>query len=57
MEKLNFPIIRDKASSKKQLSMDDYVKFVNLNLKYTVDRKAIKKQKRLLACNKPFSLV
>ena len=57
MEKLNFPIIRDKTVSRRQLSMDDYVKFVNLNLKYTVDRESNKKQKRLLACNKPFSLV
>lgn len=57
METLNFPIIRDKAVSKRQLSMNDYVKFVNLNLKYMVDRESNKKQKRLLACNEPFSLV
>lgn len=56
METLNFPIIRDKIVPKRQLSMDDYVKFVNLNLKYTVDRKANKKQKKLLACNEPFNL-
>lgn len=56
MDKLNFPIIRNKSTFKKQLSMDDYLKFVNLNLKYTVDREANKKQKRLLACNRPFSL-
>jgi len=56
MEKLNLPIIRDKIASKRQLSMDDYLKFVNLNLKYTVDRETNKKQKRLLACNRPFSL-
>lgn len=56
METLNFPIIRGKTVSKRQLSMDDYVKFVNLNLEYTVDKEANKKQKKLSACNKPFNL-
>ncbi len=57
MDELKWPIIRRKAGSKKQLSMDDYAKFVDLNLKYTVDREASKKQKRLFACTEPFSLI
>ncbi len=57
MDELKLPIIRGKTGSKKQLSMDDYAKFVDLNLKYTIDREANKKQKRLLACTKPFSLI
>jgi len=56
MKALNFPVIRDKSVSNRHLSMDDYVKFVNLNLKYTVDREANKKQKKLSACDKPFNL-
>ena len=56
MEKLKLPIIRGPFPAKKQLSMDDYLKFVNLHLKYTLNRKANKKWKRLLAVNVPFSL-
>ena len=40
MKKLNFPIIRETLPEAKWLSMDDYLKFVNLHLKYTSDRKA-----------------
>ena len=56
MEKLNLPVIKGKLPPAKCLSMDDYVKFVNLHLKYTLDRKNIRKYKKLLAINVPFSL-
>lgn len=56
MEKLNLPVIKGKTPSPRYLSMDDYVKFVDLNLRYTLDRKNIRKYKRLLAVNVPFSL-
>lgn len=55
MENLNLPIIKGELPTGKHLSMDDYLKFVTLNLKYTVDIKNIRKQKRLSAVNEPFS--
>jgi len=54
--KLNFPVIKGTPPAAKQLSMDDYLKFVTLNLKYTVDKKAIRRQKKLAAVNVPFWL-
>lgn len=56
MEDLKFPIIKGKIPAAKRLSMDDYLRFVTLNLKYTVDREANRKSKRLSAVNVPFSL-
>jgi hypothetical protein len=57
MEKLDFPVIKGSLPHPKWLSMDDYVKFVNLLLEYKiVDIKFIRKQKRLSAVNVPFSL-
>jgi len=55
MENLNLPIIKGKLPAGKHLSMNEYLKFVNLNLKYTVDKESNEKQKRLSAVNKPFS--
>ena len=54
MKKLNLPIICGSVPEAKWLSMDDYLKFVNLNLKYTFDRKANQQWKKLLAVNIPF---
>lgn len=56
MEKLKLPIIKGTTPAAKWLSMDDYVKFVNLHLKYTLDRKAERKRKELSAVNVRFSL-
>lgn len=55
MENLNLPIIKLRLPARKHLSMDDYLKFVNLNLKYTVDKKDNERRKRLSAVNEPFS--
>jgi hypothetical protein len=49
MERLNLPIIKGVLPYARHLSMEDYLKFVNLHLKYTLDKKAIKKQKKLAA--------
>ena len=54
MKKLKFPIIQETLPEAKWLSMDDYLKFVNLHLKYTFDRKANQQWKKLLAVNIPF---
>jgi hypothetical protein len=56
MKKLNLPIIRTGIPPAKSLSMEDYIKFVNLNLQYTVDRKIAREQKKLAVVNVPFSL-
>lgn len=56
MEQLNLPIIKANIPLKKSLSMEDYIKFVNLNLQYTIDRKIIREQKKLAVVNVPFSL-
>ena len=53
---LKFPIIKGVLPGAKRLSMDDYLKFVALNLKYTTDKKASRKQKKLTAVPVPFSL-
>ncbi|MBI5144708.1 MAG: hypothetical protein HZA27_00805 [Candidatus Omnitrophica bacterium] len=56
MEKLNLPIIKGNIPAAKWLSMDDYLKFVSLNLKYALDRKVIRKQKKSASVNVSFSL-
>jgi len=56
MKKLNLPIIKGNIPDAKRLSMDDYLKFVSLNLKYTLDRKVVRKQKKSASVNVSFSL-
>lgn len=56
MKKLKLPIIRGPGPRSKVLSMDDYLKFVMLHLKYTFDRKASDKWKKILAVDVPFSI-
>jgi len=56
MKKLNLPIIKGNIPAAKHLSMDDYLKFVSFNLKYTLDKKAIRKQKKLAGVNVAFSI-
>ena len=56
MKKLRLPIIKEPPPVARCLSMDDYVKFVTLNLKYIIDKKTIREQKRLAAVNVRFLL-
>jgi len=57
MKKLKFPIIKGSLPDAKWLSMDDYLKFINLNLRYRIiDIKFNRKLKRLSTINVPFSL-
>ena len=56
MKELKFPIIKGATPPAKWLSMDDYLKFVNLHLKYTFNKRTNKKWRRLLDVNVPFSL-
>jgi len=56
MEELNIPIIKGKIPGAKILSMNDYLKFVYLHLKYTFNKDANKEWKKMLGVNVPFSL-
>ena len=56
VEKLNLPIIKGTLPGHRHLSMDEYLKFITLNLKYTLDIRALRKQKKLQAVNVLFSL-
>jgi hypothetical protein len=56
MEDLNLPIIRGKLPAARTLSIEDYLRFVDWQLKYFIDKKAIRKQKKLAAVNVRFSL-
>ena len=55
MEDLNLPIIRGALPEAKRLSMDEYLKFIDFQLKYVIDKKVIRKQKKIAAVNIPFS--
>ena len=53
---LKLPIIKVSMKEPKSLSMDEYLKFVEFNLKHTVDLKFYRKQKKLLAVDVPFRI-
>jgi hypothetical protein len=55
-EKLNLPVIKGRPPATRCLSMDDYLNFVFLNLKYIIDKRAVRKEKKLAAVNVPFVL-
>jgi hypothetical protein len=54
IEKLNLPIVKKSVAHSKSLSMNDYLKFVNLHLKYTFNKETTRKWKKKLAVNVPF---
>ena len=56
MKKLKLPIIKAPMPESKILSMDDYLKFIQFNLKYTFDKKAYAKWKKLQVVDVPFRL-
>lgn len=56
MVKLRLPIIKGHIPNSRPLSMDDYLRFVRFNLKYTSNRRANKTWKKALAVDVPFSL-
>ncbi len=55
MEKLNLPKIKVKRD-KPSLSMDDYLKFVEFNLKFGGAKQKTREEKLALAVNVPFRL-
>lgn len=56
MKDLKLPIIKDAMSKPKVLSMNEYLKFVQFNLKGAFDRKAYAKWKKMLVVNVSFSI-
>ena len=56
MKKLKLPIFKSPLAEAKILSMDDYLKFVQFNLKHAFDKRAYAKWKKMLVVNAPFSL-
>ncbi len=56
MKELKLPVIKQDMAKSRILSMDEYFKFVQFNLKYTFDKKAYAKWKKMLAVNVAFSL-
>ena len=56
MKKIKLPIIYGPAAKEKTLSMDQYFKFVQFNLKEVFDRKAYAKWKKMLIVDAPFSI-
>lgn len=56
MKCLNLPIVKVETHKAKYLSMNDYLKFVIENLKYTVDVKAGRALSKKMAVNIPFVL-
>ncbi len=57
MDKLNLPISKSGMILPKSLSMDDYVKFITLNLRHTIDRKTEREQKKLAVVNTRFYIL
>jgi hypothetical protein len=56
MKELKFPIFKVPLQQPKILSMDDYLKFVQFNLKYTFDRQAYARWKKMQIVDVPFRL-
>ena len=56
MEKLRFPVIRKPLPSARKLSMNEYLEFVQANLKLFFDRKAYRARKKKESVNVLFSL-
>jgi len=56
MRKLKLPILKGPLPEPKVLSMDDYLEFVEFNLKHNFDKKAYRKWKKMSAVNVPFRL-
>ncbi len=47
MKKLKLPVIKGSMSEHRTLSMDDYLEFVQFNLKHAFNRKAYAKWKKV----------
>jgi hypothetical protein len=56
MNDFKLPIIKKANTPKRILSMDEYLEFVQFNLKNAFDKKAYGKWKKMMIVNVPFSI-
>ncbi len=56
MEELNFPVIKEPFPPHPMLTMDRYVKFVQMYVRYILDRKTYEEKKKRSIVNVPFRL-
>lgn len=56
MNDFKLPIIKAVDLRKRALSMDEYLEFVQFNVKHTLDRKAYRKWKKMLSVDVPFTI-
>ena len=54
MNDFKLPIIKEMNTPKRVLSMDEYLNFVQFNLKNAFDKKAYSKWKKMLIVDVPF---
>lgn len=57
MEKLNLPVFKGSLPEGRSLSMDDYLKFTILNLRYIINTKEANKLKGKLNVSVPFKII
>jgi len=53
-KKLKFPVIKGRVPVPRVLSMNDYLRFVLFNIKYTLDKEVYRNQKKVSGVNVPF---
>ena len=56
MKELKLPIVKVPRREPKILSMDEYLEFVQFNLKNAFDKKAYQEWKRMLMVDAPFAI-
>ena len=56
MKDLNLPVIREYPAEARTLSMDEYLEFIQFNLKHAFDKEAYAKWKKMLIVDVQFVL-
>lgn len=56
MNDFKLPIIKKAQAQKRILSMDEYLKFVQFNIKSALNKKEYEKWKKMSVVNVPFSI-
>ena len=56
MKKLKLPVFKEPLPPPRILSMDEYLEFVQFNLKHAFDKKAYTEWKKISAVNVPFRI-
>ena len=56
VKKIKLPMLNKFPEQNRWLSMDEYIKFVNFNLKYFIKNKNVKRDELAMRVNVPFSI-